>query len=178
MIESGDNGGIGPRVLRVPEGDSRPRHTCPDCGFIHYRNPLIVVGSVCLAGDGRLLLCRRAIAPRVGYWTIPAGYMELEESTEDSARHEAIEEANANIIIEHLLAIYNIPRISQVQILYAARLTNDAVSPGPESQAVDLFEWEDIPWSNLAFPSVHWALTHHRQAVETGDWTPRSAPAP
>ena len=124
-----------------------------------------------------LLLCRRAIPPRIGYWTIPAGYMELEESSEDGARREAVEEANAEIAIERLLAIYDIPRISQVQIIYAARLTDDTVSPGPESQEVELFEWEDIPWNDLAFPTVRWALTHHRDAHATGDWIPRGVPA-
>lgn len=177
MTEQDENSGIGPRVLTVPEGDNRPRHTCPDCGFIEYRNPLIVVGSVCTASDGRLLLCRRAIPPRIGYWTIPAGYMELEESSEDGARREAVEEANAEIAIDRLLAIYDIPRISQVQIIYAARLTDDTVSPGPESQEVELFEWEDIPWNDLAFPTVRWALRHHRDAHATGDWIPRGAPA-
>ncbi len=175
MSESESDHKTGPTAVMVPDGDNRPRHVCLDCGFIHYRNPLVVVGSVCAWND-KLLLCRRAIEPRKGFWTIPAGYLELEEATHTGAAREAAEEANADIAIERLLAVYNIPRISQVQVIYAARLTSADVSAGEESLEVALLDWHEIPWSDIAFPSVQWALNHHRDAVESGDWSPRSNP--
>ncbi|MFN3459855.1 MAG: NUDIX hydrolase [Oceanibaculum sp.] len=166
----------GPVNRRVPEGDNRPRLICDDCGFIHYDNPKIVVGAVCLHED-RILLCRRAIAPRIGYWTLPAGYLELNESTEAGAVREAFEEATARIEIDRLLAVYNIPRISQVQLIYRARLRSPEVAAGEESQEVALFRWEDIPWQEIAFPSVHWALDHHRQTSGMTDFPPFGNPA-
>lgn len=156
---------------RVPTGDSLPRDICDHCGFIHYDNPKIVVGSVVTLGD-RFLMCRRAIEPRKGFWTLPAGFMEHGETTEEGARREAREEANADIRIRDLLAIYNIPRIAQVQIMYRAELLSPDVSPGTESLAVALFGWDEIPWGELAFPSVHWALTQFRAVAD------RSAIAP
>ncbi len=154
----------GPSVLTTPEGDDRERLVCPDCGFVHYDNPRIVVGSVCVWED-RILLCRRAIPPRLGYWTLPAGYLELEESSTEGAMREAWEEARARIDIDALLAVYNLPRISQVQLIYRARLLSPDVAPGPESEETALFEWADIPWDEIAFPTVHWALHHHREAA-------------
>ena len=150
----------GPSVVAIPEGDNRERMVCPDCGFINYENPKIVVGSVCL-WEGRILLCRRAINPRRGFWTLPAGYLELHESTPAGAIREAWEEAQAKITIDGLLAVYDIPRISQVQIMYRARLVTPDVAAGPESLEVKLFAWEEIPWDELAFPSVRWALNHY-----------------
>jgi len=113
----------GPTVLLVPDGDNRERQVCPDCGFVNYENPKIVVGSVVVWED-RILLCRRAIDPRHGYWTLPAGYMELNESAAQAAAREAWEEAQAAITIDGLLAVYSIPRISQVQLIYRAHLTS------------------------------------------------------
>lgn len=150
---------------RVPTGDSLPRDICDHCGFIHYDNPKIVVGSVVTLG-GLFLMCRRAIEPRKGFWTLPAGFMEHGETTEEGARREAREEANADIRIRDLLAIYNIPRIAQVQIMYRAELLSPEVSPGPESLDVALFGWSEIPWDELAFPSVHWALTQFRTVAD------------
>ncbi|MDP6353431.1 MAG: NUDIX hydrolase [Alphaproteobacteria bacterium] len=167
--------GAGPSVVMVPEGDNRPRKVCPDCGFIHYRNPLVVVGAVCV-WRGRILLCRRAIAPRHGYWTLPAGYLELEETTVQGAIREVREEACAEIEIERLLGVYDIARISQVQLIYAARLKSDAIAPGVESLEVALFEWDRIPWDDLAFPSVRWALDHYREAGDGDDRATRSNP--
>jgi ADP-ribose pyrophosphatase YjhB (NUDIX family) len=158
----------GPTVLRVPDGDNRPRMTCPDCGFIAYENPKIVVGSVA-SWEGRVLLCRRAIEPRRGYWTLPAGYLELNESTEAGAAREAFEEACVRIALDRVLAVYNIPRISQVQVIYRARLVSADMAPGPESLEVALFGWDEIPWDELAFPSVRWALAHWREAELGGD---------
>ena len=165
----------GPSLRAIPDGDDRERLICPDCGFIQYDNPKIVVGSVALWQD-RILLCRRAINPRVGYWTLPAGFLELNETTAEGARREAWEEARARIEIEALLAVYNIPRLSQVQMFYRARLLSDAVEAGPESREVGLFAWDDIPWDDLAFPSVHWALRHYREIGTARDFAPRGNP--
>jgi ADP-ribose pyrophosphatase YjhB (NUDIX family) len=147
---------------RTPEGDDRERHVCPSCGAVHYQNPKIVVGSVCSHG-GQLLLCRRAIPPRAGFWTIPAGYLELGETAEEGARREAWEEARARIEIEGLIAVYSVPRIGQVQLLYRARLLDPAVEPGPESLEVRLVGWDEVPWADLAFPTVHWVLERARE---------------
>ena len=144
---------------RIPEGDNRHRQVCSDCGFIAYENPKVVVGAV-VTFEGKILLCRRAINPRAGFWTLPAGYMELQESAEAGAMREAYEEARARIAIDQLLGAYTIPRLSQVQLIYRARLTDPAISAGPESLDVGLFAWADIPWDELAFPSVRWALRH------------------
>jgi len=144
----------------VPDGDDRKRRVCNHCGFIDYVNPRIVAGSVVTAADGRILLCKRAIEPRKGYWTLPAGFMERGETVAEAAAREAREEACADIAIEGILAIYEVPRISQVQIMFRARLASD-IAPGPESEAVGLYAWKDIPWSELAFPTVVWALTHY-----------------
>jgi ADP-ribose pyrophosphatase YjhB (NUDIX family) len=165
----------GPSLLTVPAGDTHERKVCPDCGFIAYENPKIVVGAVC-RWEERVLLCRRAIDPRLGYWTLPAGYLELNEASQAGAAREAWEEARARIAIDGLLAIYDIPRISQVQLIYRARLTSPAIEAGPESLEVRLFAWDEIPWHELAFPSVGWALEHYRQGLATGDLTPRHNP--
>jgi ADP-ribose pyrophosphatase YjhB (NUDIX family) len=129
---------------------------------VHYSNPKVVVGSVCTLGD-RLLLCRRAIAPSRGLWTIPAGYLENGETVEEGARREAWEEARAAIDLEGLIAVYSIKRIDQVQLLFRARLARPEVAAGPESLEVMLVGWDDIPWAELAFPTVHWVL---RRAAE------------
>jgi ADP-ribose pyrophosphatase YjhB (NUDIX family) len=129
---------------------------------VHYENPKIVVGSVA-THDGRYLLCRRAIEPRYGLWTIPAGFLEEHETTEEGALREAREEACAELELEGLLGIYNIPRISQVQLIYKARLARAEYARGDESLEVRLFPWSEIPWDEIAFPSVLWALRHHRE---------------
>jgi ADP-ribose pyrophosphatase YjhB (NUDIX family) len=160
---------------RVPAGDNRSRLVCRDCGFIAYENPKVVVGSVCI-WQGRILLCRRAINPRSGFWTLPAGYMELHETSADGAKREAWEEAQASIEIERLLAVYNIPRLSQVQLIYGARLLSAQIAAGPESADVGLFAWEEIPWDEIAFPSVRWALNHHRSAAGRPDYPVQGNP--
>ena len=163
----------GPSVRRVPDGDTLERLVCPDCGFVSYENPKIVVGSIA-TWEGRVLMCRRAIFPRKGFWTVPAGYMELNETSIDGAQREAWEEARAKLVIRGLLAVYNIPRISQVQLIYLADLATPDVAPGPESEEVGLFRWGEIPWDDIAFPSVGWALHHYdtvRDASRTGRGT-------
>lgn len=167
----------GPRVRTIPPGDERERLTCPDCGYIAYENPLIVVGSVATWED-RILLCRRAIDPRSGYWTLPAGFMEERETTAEGAAREAWEEARARIEVGPLLALYDIPRISQVQLIFRARLLSPDVAAGPESAEVGLFAWEEIPWAELAFPTVAWALReHHARLGQTG-FAPAVNPTP
>lgn len=158
----------GPRLYRIPDGDDRERLTCPDCGYVAYENPRIVVGVVARASDERILLCRRAIPPRIGYWTLPAGYMELNETAEHGAMREAWEEARAHLELTGLLAIYSLARIHQVQLIYRAILTQDEVSAGPESQEVQLFHYDELPWDELAFPTVDWALKHDHQAHLSG----------
>ncbi|MBI1774205.1 MAG: NUDIX hydrolase [Proteobacteria bacterium] len=165
----------GPSVPRIPEGDDRLRLVCPDCGFINYENPKIVVGSVA-RWEERILMVRRSIEPRSGFWTLPAGYLELNETTEAGALREAEEEANALIEIEGLLAVYSIPRISQVQLIYRARLISPDVAPGREAHEVALYHWPEIPWADIAFPSVNWALQHFRDSLATPHWTPRTNP--
>lgn len=147
---------------RVPELDDRERHVCATCETVHYSNPKVIVGSVCTLGE-QLLLCRRAIEPSRGLWTIPAGYLELGETAEEGAVREAWEEARATIAIEGLIAVYSLKRIDQVQLLYRANLADSNVRAGPESLEVMLIGWDAIPWKELAFPSVHWVL---RRAME------------
>ena len=165
----------GPSVRSIPEGDSRERLVCPDCGFISYDNPKVVVGSVA-EWEGRILLCRRAIPPRIGLWTLPAGYLELNETSEAGAAREAWEEARARIAIDGLLAVYNIPRISQVQLIYRATLQSPDIAAGEESEEVGLFGWADIPWREIAFPSVEWALAHYRESAGQPLAAPRANP--
>lgn len=156
---------------RIPETDDLEREVCDHCGLVDYKNPKIVVGSVATWED-RVLLCRRAISPRDGYWTLPAGYLELNESPEQGALREAWEEARARLVIEQLLATYAITRISQVQLIYRARLVSPEVAAGPESREVGLFTWDQIPTDDIAFPSVHWALEHFRQTADQGEFAP------
>ena len=163
-------------TLRIPDGDGQPRKVCDHCGYVAYENPKIVVGSVVRHG-GKILLCRRAIEPRQGFWTIPAGYMELNETPEEGARREAFEEATATLRIERLLAVYSVPRISQVQLIFRATLETPDILAGVESLEVAMFSPEDIPWDELAFPSVHWALRHDAEAEAGASPAPFGNPA-
>ncbi len=173
--ESPRAGLAGGFVREIPEGDTQPRLVCSDCGFIDYENPRIVVGAVA-AWQDRILLCRRAIAPRKGFWTLPAGYLELHESAADGAKREAWEEARAELDIDQLLAVYSIPRLSQIQLIYRARLVSPEVSAGPESAETGLFAWAEIPWDEIAFPSVHWALNDYRELRGQVAFAPRGNP--
>jgi len=162
-------------VRRVPDGDTTERFVCGDCGHIYYTNPKIVVGSVVTCGD-RILMCRRAIEPRKGFWTLPAGYLEEHETPEDGARREAREEALCDIVLDGLLAVYSIPRLSQVQLMYRARLDTEQYGAGTESLETKLFSWDDIPWTEIAFPSVHWALNHWRAIKDERVFAPFANP--
>ena len=165
-----------PRFARkVPPGDNMERAVCVECGFVDYQNPKIVVGSVAIWNE-KILLCKRAIEPRSGYWTLPAGYLEIGETAEDGARREAREEACADIEVDRLLAVYSIPRISQVQLMFRARLIVPEVAAGPESADVGLFDWDDIPWPDIAFPSAGWALRKYWETKGKPDFAPFSNP--
>ncbi len=161
--------------MRIPPGEDRERRVCTSCGFIDYVNPRIVAGVVAHQ-DGQILLCKRAIDPRKGFWTLPAGFMELGESLEEGAMREAREEACAELELEGLLSVYSIPRIGQVQMFFRARLINQP-SAGPESLEVSLFRWDNSPWSELAFPSVKWALEQDQSVDGKGVFAPFSNPA-
>lgn len=166
----------GPHFLKaIPEGEDRERDVCGHCGFIAYQNPKIVVGSV-LSFEEKILLCRRAIEPRRGYWTIPAGYLELGETVEAGARREAYEEALVRPILDQVLAVYSVPRLSQVQIMFRGRLETPDCGAGPESLEVALVDWKEIPWADLAFPSVAWALRHWKEAAGQTGFAPFANP--
>lgn len=167
----------GPRFeVRVPAGDDRPRKVCRDCGHVDYENPRVIVGSVCTWED-RILLCRRAIEPRKGFWTLPAGFLEQHETVEAGARREAWEEARADLEIDQVLAVYTVEHISQVQVMFRARLRTPDVSAGPESAEVGLFRWDEIPWDDLAFSSVVWALRHFDESRDHAGFPPFGNPA-
>ena len=146
--------------LRQPPDDTRPRHVCTSCTTIHYQNPKLVIGALPEWEDGRVLLCRRAIEPRHGLWTLPAGFMENGETTTEAAIRETLEEANARIAIGDLYSMYSLPHINQVQLLFRARLLDLDFSPGVESLEVGLFEEQNIPWDELAFRPVRYTLEH------------------
>jgi ADP-ribose pyrophosphatase YjhB (NUDIX family) len=143
---------------RVPDdGDTKVRAICPACGIIHYQNPLNVVGTVPYWGE-QVLLCKRNIEPRLGYWTLPAGFMELDESTADGAVRETHEEAGAQIELEGLFTLLNVVRVGQVHLYYRARLLSDQFAPGFETQEARLFHEHEIPWEDIAFRTVKTTL--------------------
>lgn len=190
----------GPVHKIVPAGDSKVRDVCLDCGFVAYKNPLVVAGALATTSDGKVLLCRRAIEPRRGTWTLPAGFMELGESVEDGALREASEEADVRCTSSGLLALYSVPAAGQVHVFVAATIDESyrattatcrddgkddaAVTTtaggaatgsgtffgcGPESLESRVFALHEIPWADLAFPTVRQALLHHvRRAKQAG----------
>lgn len=153
----------------IPEGDNLPRHVCSACGHIHYENPRLVVGCVAEFA-GRILLCRRAIEPRLGFWTLPAGFMENGETTAAAARRETWEEAGARIVIDAPFAMISIAHINQVHLFYRARLTSPDYSAGEESLEVELFLPESIPWGELSFRSVAICLERYLADRQRGQY--------
>lgn len=149
-----------PVAVRVPAGDSLPRHVCDACGAIHYRNPRLVVGTL-PAWEGRILLCRRAIEPRRGCWTLPAGFMENQESVAEAAERETREEACARVELDAMYTMISVPHINQVHVIYRARLLDLDFAPGEESLEVALFDEADIPWDEIAFRTVAMTLRHY-----------------
>ena len=145
---------------RIPEGDALPRFVCDACHTIHYQNPRMIVGCI-PEWEDKILLCRRAIEPRHGLWTVPAGFMENGETTYQGAARETLEEANARVEVGQLYALYNIPHINQVYILFRARLLDLDFSAGAETLETMLFAESAIPWQALAFATVRNTLTHY-----------------
>ena len=159
-------------TIRVPDGDNAPRHVCDACRTVHYLNPKLIVGCI-PEWNGQVLLCRRGIEPRYGLWTVPAGFMELNETAPHGALRETLEEANARVEIEQLYALYSLPHISQVYMLFRARLLDLDFSPGIESLEVKLVEEAHIPWDELAFASVRRTLAHFFEDRRSGVFLPR-----
>ncbi len=145
---------------KIPQGETLLRAVCPACQAIHYQNPKMVAGCIPEWKD-QILLCRRAIEPRLGFWTFPAGFMELGESTEEAAARETLEEANAKIEIQSLFALFSLPYVNQVYIVYRAVLQDLDFGPGEESLEVQLMHIQDIPWDQLAFPVIKETLHHY-----------------
>ncbi|HWP19594.1 MAG TPA: NUDIX hydrolase [Burkholderiaceae bacterium] len=159
----------------VPADDNRERAVCPACGTIHYENPLNVVGTVPVWED-QVLLCRRNIEPRYGLWTLPAGFMELGETTEQGALRETVEEAGARVELQGLFTVLNVVRVGQVHMFYRARLLDTHFDPGPETIEARLFSEQEIPWDEIAFRTVRETLRHYFEdrvrghfEVHTGD---------
>jgi ADP-ribose pyrophosphatase YjhB (NUDIX family) len=142
-----------PVVRRVPPGDTLPRWVCDQCGEIHYKNPLMVVGSV-PEYQGKILLCRRAIEPRYGYWTLPAGFLENDETVGQGAARETLEEAGAKVELGPLFSLISVPRVNQVHVFYRARVLELDFKPGAETLEVALWDEERIPWQDIAFRTV------------------------
>jgi ADP-ribose pyrophosphatase YjhB (NUDIX family) len=145
---------------QIPEGDDRPRFTCVSCEFIHYENPRVIVGCVPVIGD-KILMCKRAIEPRLGSWTLPAGFMENGETSVQGAARETWEEARARVADQQLYRLFDIPNINQIYMFYRASVIDDEYGVGPESSEVALFAEHEIPWREIAFPVVHHTLKEY-----------------
>ncbi len=161
----------GSRQVRyqVPPMDNRERFVCQSCGYVHYENPNMVVGCIPVWED-RILLCRRAINPRRGLWTLPAGFMELGESAPQGACRETMEEANVQVEIDALFALFSLPYLDQVYLMYRASMLNEQCSPGLESSQVALFQQDQIPWEQIAFASIYYTLKLFFEDREQGDY--------
>ena len=155
-------------TYRVPDdGDTRERAVCNACHTIHYENPLNVVGTVPVWGD-KVLLCKRNIEPRFGKWTLPAGFMELNETVAQGAARETVEEAGAQFEMQELFTLMNVTRVGQVHFFYRAQLTSDSFDPGHETQEARLFAEHEIPWDEIAFRTVKETLQHYFADAKTG----------
>lgn len=155
--------------LRIPKGDNRNRHVCSGCGAIHYQNPRVVVGCI-PENDRDLLLCRRAIEPRAGYWTLPAGFLELGESTEQGAVRETFEEAVARVEVIAPYSLFSVPHIGQVHLFFRARMLTPEFAVGEESLEVAMFAEQQIPWDDLAFATVRETLSRYFEDRSSGCW--------
>jgi ADP-ribose pyrophosphatase YjhB (NUDIX family) len=149
-----------PVTLRVPDGDHAPRHVCTACGAIHYRNPKVIVGCIPEWEDGRILMCKRAIHPRLGYWTFPAGFLELAETGAQGATREALEESRAQVDIGGLFTVIDVPDVGQLYLIYRAKLRAAEFGPTPESSEVVLMREDEIPWGEIAFRTIYHSLRH------------------
>lgn len=160
--------------LAIPEGDDRHRHICSECDTVHYLNPKIITGCLPIWED-KVLLCKRAIEPRSGLWTLPAGFMENGESVEQGAARESWEEARLNLHALELYQVFSLPHINQVYFFYRAEIRDLDFGPGPESLEVELYHLDDIPWDQLAFPVVDTTLRHYISDRENGLFPVRSS---
>ena len=158
---------------RVPAGDNLPRYVCDNCDTIHYQNPRIVAGALALH-EGRILLCKRAIEPRRGFWTLPAGFMENGETIEEAAARETVEEACATVRLDSLYTVIDVPHISQVHMMFIGHLASESHRPGPESLETELLLPDEIPWNELAFPSVRFTLESFIEDRERNEFPLRS----
>lgn len=158
-----------PVRVEVPSGDNRPRHVCPGCGTIHYHNPKMVVGCI-PEWEDKILLCRRAIEPKYGLWTLPAGFMENGETTAEGAARETLEETGARVEILNLYSMISLPDINQVYLVFRAKLLHLDFVPGEESLEAALFSEADIPWDDLAFRTIHRTLMHYYADRKTGQY--------
>ncbi len=155
---------------RIPDdGDTRERAVCPACHTIHYENPLNVVGTIPVL-DGKVLLCKRNIEPRKGKWTLPAGFMELQETSAQGAARETVEEAGAQFTLGPLFSLLNVPRVGQVHLFYRATLLSDVFAPGYETMEARLFTEEEVPWDELAFRTVRETLLRYFADCRTGEF--------
>jgi len=155
--------------IAIPEGDNRPRHICNSCGVIHYQNPKMVVGCI-IEHENKILLCKRAIEPRYGLWTLPAGFMENDETTMQAAQRETQEEAGADVKIVELFTMFSLPHIDQVYMLFRATFEEIAFSAGTESLDVELFDEIDIPWDEMAFPVITESLRRYLSDRKKGQF--------
>ena len=155
--------------LRVPEGDNVPRYVCDACGTIHYQNPKMVVGCIPEWGD-KILLCRRAIEPRYGLWTLPAGFMENGETAAQGAARETLEEAGARVTIDQLYTFLNLPNINQIYVMFRGTMLDLDFAAGTESLEVKLFSEEEIPWKELAFRTIKVTLEKYFADRKTGSF--------
>lgn len=155
---------------RIPPDDTRERAVCTVCATVHYENPLNVVGTVPVWGD-QVLLCRRAIEPRYGLWTLPAGFMELGETVEAGALRETVEEAGANIELQELFTVLSVVQVGQVHLFYRARMLDTALAPGTETLEARLFHEHQVPWEEIAFRTVRETLVHYFDCRRTGHFT-------
>lgn len=160
-------------TFRIPSGDNLPRYVCDECNTVHYQNPRIITGCIAEWNE-RILLCKRAIEPRHGFWTLPAGFMENGETVHQGAAREAMEEANATINDMSLFCSFSIPHISQVYMMFRGTLDQGRASPGDESLEVDLFNEQDIPWDELAFPVIRETLKLYHADRRRGSYTVHS----
>lgn len=156
-------------TLIIPPDDNRLRHVCSSCRTVYYQNPKVVAGCI-PEHEGKVLLCKRAIEPRMGCWTLPAGYMELAETSPEAAMRETLEEANARVEILDLYAVFNLPHVNQVYMMFRSKLLDLDFSPGAESLAVGLYTESDTPWEQLAFTTVQQTLKFYFQDAQTGKY--------
>lgn len=156
-----------PVALRVPPGETLLRFVCEACQTIHYQNPKIVVGCI-PEWEDKILLCRRAIEPRLGLWTFPAGFMELDETTEQAAARETLEEAKAEVVITSLYAVFSLVRVNQVYVVFRGQMPSPDFGVGHESSDVELLSHAKIPWESLAFPVIHETLKRYVEDAGRG----------